>query len=137
MNWWTRHAGEWKAANLRPKRLRLDGIWAHEHEMSLVQLMDQLGIVEQPTSGFENNCLWFSTQLAMGRLRVSRQDSEEAQWASSQARLEIHQELERAWPVTDAEAVGPNDSWWAGSAGELPLERKRREDKNDTGHTPK
>ena len=27
----------------------------------------------------------------------------------------LHQELERAWPVTDAEAVGPNDSWWAGS----------------------
>ena len=118
--------GEWKAANLRPKRLRLDGIWAHEHEMSLVQLMDQLGIVEQPTSGFQNNCLWFSTQLAMGRLRVSRQDSEEAQWASSQARLEIHQELERAWPVTDAEAVGPNDSWWAGSTlSELRVTRDR------------
>ena len=93
---------------------------------TVAEVMDQLDVVEQTTSGFQNNCLWFSTQLAMGRLRVSRQDSEEAQWASSQARLEIHQELERAWPVTDAEAVGPNDSWWAGSTlSELRVTRDR------------
>ena len=81
---------------------------------TVAEVKDQLDVVEQTTSGFQNNCLWFSTQLAMGRLTDSEQYSEEAEAASAQGRQQIYEELERVWPVTDRRVEGPNHSWWAG-----------------------
>ena len=78
------------------------------------QLLHQLDVVEQPTSGFQNNCLWFSTQVAMGRLTAGKQFSEAGEAASREGRRQIYEELLHAWPVTDVDAVGPNDTWWAG-----------------------
>lgn len=80
------------------------------------KLLKLLNVVELETSGFENNCLWFSTQLATHELLPSQQHTNEARQASSQGRAYIHYECMRTWPSRDEDAKGPNESWWAGKS---------------------
>ena len=57
--------------------------------LSIDKLLELLNVVELETSGFENNCLWFSTQLATHELLPSQQHTNEARQASSQGRASI------------------------------------------------
>jgi ribosomal protein S18 acetylase RimI-like enzyme len=84
--------------------------------LSIDKLLKLLNVVELETSGFENNCLWFSTQLATHELLPSQQHTNKARQASSQGRLHIHYECMRAWPSRDEDAKGPNESWWVGQS---------------------
>ena len=84
--------------------------------LSIDKLLKLLNVVELETSGFENNCLWFSTQLATHELLPSQQHTNEARQASSQGRASIHYECMRAWPSRDEDAKGPNESWWVGKS---------------------
>ena len=85
-----------------------------EGHPSPAELLQQLDVVERLTSGFHNNCLWFSTRLAMGELIGSMQYSYAAEQASEMGRTEIHRELVRMLPEGDKDAEGLSDSWWAG-----------------------
>ena len=61
-------------------------------------LLAQLSVVELPTSGHQNNCLWFSVQRATGQLNAREQFTGAAEHASGRGRKQIHQELLRALP---------------------------------------
>lgn len=74
------------------------------------QVLGSLGVVEVSTSGYLNNCLWFSTQVAAGNLSVGGQGS--AGVSSMTGRRLIHEELMCALPTSPTH--GANDVWWAG-----------------------
>ena len=78
------------------------------------EVLHQLDVVELPTSGFQNNCLWFSTRLATGELSARAQYTASAEEASSTGRDQIHSVLRKVWPVRDSQQCGANDTWWAG-----------------------
>ena len=82
----------------------------NKKRMSAAQLMAQLSVVpEEESSGYNNNCLWFSTMLAAGELRCAQQFSEHAEQRSDAGRKAIHDELSRApW------MHGVNDTWCVG-----------------------
>ena len=77
-------------------------------------LLAQLNVVELPTSGYNNNCLWFSVQRATAQLSATRQYTAEAECASDKGRTQIHQELIRALPAAANVEKGENFEWWAG-----------------------
>ena len=56
-------------------------------------LLAQLSVVELPTNGYHNNCLWFSVQRAIGKLSATEQLTVAGQLASDRGREWIHQEL--------------------------------------------
>ena len=67
----------------KAKRRRMQ---CSERDLSAAEILRQLNVVEQVTSGFANNCLWFSTQLAMGMLTGAAsstlvQQSRPVRWA--------------------------------------------------------
>ena len=74
-------------------------------------LLAQLSVVELPTSGHQNNCLWFSVQRATGQLSATEQFTVAAEHASNRGRKQIHQELLRALPAAAAHRNGSNDEW--------------------------
>ena len=81
----------------------------NKKRMSAAQLMAQLSVVPQKTSGYNNNCLWFSTMLAAGELQCAQQFSVQAEQRSDAGRKAIHDELLRApWMHSR------NESWCAG-----------------------
>ena len=96
---------------VKPKVFRFEMrkivVWAKQQELDVAELQ---------TSGYGNNCLWFSTQLAMGKFTVQDQHSTEQQEASRRGRTRIHSELQRAWPLADKDAEGPTHSWSAGNS---------------------
>jgi hypothetical protein len=77
-------------------------------------LLAQLSVVELPTSGHNNNCLWFSVQRASGQLSAPSQYTGTAECQSDSGRKRIHQELLRALPPAAADVTGNNNVWWAG-----------------------
>ena len=78
------------------------------------ELLSQLSVVELPTSGFHNNCLWFSVQRATRKLGATEQYSAHAECSSDCGRAQIHEELLRALPAAADQAEGRDDVWWAG-----------------------
>ena len=72
-------------------------------------LLAQLSVVELPTSGHQNNCLWFSVQRATGQLSATEQFTVATEHASNRGRKQIHQELLRALPAVAAHRNGSND----------------------------
>ena len=78
------------------------------------QLLFQLNVVELPTSGHNNNCLWFSVQRATAQLSATQQFTAEAEFASDKGRTQIHEELMRALPAAADVEMGNNGEWWAG-----------------------
>lgn len=91
-------------------------------------LLAQLSVVELPTSGHNNNCLWFSVQRATAQLSATQQYTEEAESASDKGRTQIHQELIRALPAAADVEEGKNGDWWAGfscARAQCVYERKR------------
>ena len=85
---------QWGCAAARPKkRVRRAGYLTGTDAAGWQQ---ELNVAELQTSGYGNNCLWFSTQLAMGKFTVQDQYSTEQQEASCRGRTLIHSELQRA-----------------------------------------
>ena len=85
--------------------------------LTVDELLQKLNVVELYTSGYQNNCLWFSTQFASGQLGVQAQHSSEVREASIKGRDAIHKEVVCALPgccTSNMDLSGPNDEWWAG-----------------------
>ena len=90
------------------------------------ELLSQLSVVELPTSGFHNNCLWFSVQRAFRatrKLGATEQYSAHAECSSDCGRAQIHEELLRALPAAADQAEGRNDA--CGGQGSVAHERMR------------
>ena len=75
-----------RAATRRKKRVRRAVCLTGAHAAGWQQELD---VAELQTSGYGNNCLWFSTQLAMGNFTVQDQYSTEKQEASCRGRTLI------------------------------------------------
>jgi len=91
------------------KELQKPGVPRHPR-LSVAQLLSSLHVVEVDTSGHHNNCLWFSTHLAMGEFDSSDQHSSAVRERSDIGRKSIHDEVMRALP----DGTGRNHVWWAG-----------------------
>ena len=87
------------------------------------ELLSQLSVVELPTSGFHNNCLWFSVQRATRKLGAKHQYSAHTECSSDCGRAQIHEELLRALPAAADQAEGRNDA--CGGQGSVAHERMR------------
>ena len=79
----------------------------------LAQLLQKLSLQELATSGYRNNCLWFSVQLATSQLCVTQQFSKEAERQSEHGRAQIHSRLLQDLPA-GARACDSNANWWVG-----------------------
>lgn len=85
--------------------------------VTVSEVLQKLDVVEVQTSGYQNNCLWYSTQLAMGALESStEQYTAAAKRDSSLGRDAIHNELLCALPNCEWNDVGPFYTWWAGQS---------------------
>ena len=73
---------------------------------TVAEVKDQLDVVEQTTSGFQNNCLWFSTQLAMGRADSQTQSS-----TQRRQRQPARREGSRSMRSSSVCGPSPTDGW--------------------------
>ena len=95
--------------------------------MQPAAVLAQLNVLELPTNGYNNNCLWFSVQRATGSLSDSEQYRLAGERASDTGRGMIHQELLRALPAAANLGPGNPDLWWAGmSSARARRVRKRK-----------
>ena len=76
--------------------------------------LQSLRLTLEPTNGFQNNCLWFSANMAAGKICSSDQYGYTCQQMSKVGRARIQEELMRVWPASCDSEVGIAGAWWEG-----------------------
>ena len=76
--------------------------------------LQSLRLTLVPTNGFKNNCLWFSANIAAGKICSSDQYGYNCQQMSEVGRAHIQEELLRVWPAACDLQAGIQGLWWAG-----------------------